>query len=150
MTNCAPSASNSSPAWRRSAELCESRRRLPLMPRTRIELRLLRELQLGDDRDLVGEGRLAAGQRVVPVDAELRAVDLGLELQAEARAAERIVERIGHDAEDLDGLGVALDRDLTVDLQLVAVALDRLRGERQLRVALGVEEVGRLEVRLEV
>src|SRR3954453_14120959 len=150
MSNCAPSASNNSPAWRRSAVLYESRRRLPLIPRTRIELRLLRQLQVGDDLDLVREGRLAARQGVVPADAELVAVDSCLELQAQAGSAERVVERLGVDAGDLDGLGVGLDRDLTVDLELVAVGLDRVRGERQLRVALGVEEVGRLEVPLEV
>src|SRR4051794_13194418 len=101
------------------------------MPRTCIELRLLRELHVGEDRDLVRQGRLTARQRVVPADAELVALDLRLELQAEARAAVGILERVGDDAGDLDGLGVALDRDLTVDLQLVAVALDRLRLERQ-------------------
>src|SRR4051812_12147198 len=120
------------------------------MPRTRIELRLLRELQLDDDRDLVGEGRLTARQRVVPVDAELVAVDLGLSLEAEAGAAVRVVDRVGDDAGDLDGLGVALDRDLAVDLDAVAITVDGLRLEGQLRVALGVEEVGRLEMLLEV
>src|SRR3954471_21167729 len=120
------------------------------MPRTRIELRLLRQLQVGDDRDLVGESRLATRQRVVPADAELVAVDLRLELQAEALAAERIRERVRDDAGDLDGLGVALDRDLAVDRQLVAVAADVLRLEGQLRMALGVEEVGRLQMGLEV
>src|SRR5215204_1722314 len=38
ISNSAPSASNSSPAWRRSAVLYESRRRDPLIPRTRIGL----------------------------------------------------------------------------------------------------------------
>src|SRR3954447_25035100 len=109
------------------------------MPRTRIELRLLRQLRVDDDRDVVRQGRLAARERVVPADAELRAVDLGLELQAQARAAERVVERLREDAGDLDGLGVALDRDLTVDLDVVTVEVDRLRLEGQLRVALGVE-----------
>src|SRR3954447_18855756 len=150
MSNSAPSASNSSPAWRRSDVLCESRRRLPLMPRTRIELGLLRQLQVDDDRDVVRQGRLAARERVVPADAELRAVDLRLGLEAEARAAVRVVDRVGDDAGDLDGLGVALDRDLAVDRDLVAVTLDRLRLERQLRIALGVEEVRALKVRLEV
>src|SRR5437868_12842820 len=101
------------------------------MPRTRIELRLLRQLQVDDDRDLVRQGRLAARERVVPTDAELRAVDLGLELQAQAGAAERVGERLGVDAGDLDGLRVALDRDLTVDLDLVTVHVDRLRPEAQ-------------------
>src|SRR4051812_31013461 len=120
------------------------------MPRTRIELCLLRQLQVGDDLDLVGEGRLAARQRVVPADAELRAVNLGLELQAEAGAAERIVESVDDRADDLDRLAVTLDRDLAVDLQVVAIAIDRLRLEGQLGAALGVEEVGRLEVLFEV
>src|SRR3954447_15186935 len=120
------------------------------MPRTRIELGLLRQLQVDDDRDVVREGRLAARERVVPADTELGAVNLGLSLQAEAGAAVRVVDRVGDDAGDLDGLGVALDRDLAVDLDLVAVTGDRLRSERQLRVALAVEEVRALEVRLEV
>jgi len=79
-------------------------------------LGLLRELQVDDDRDLVRESRLAARERVVPADAELVAVDLGLELEAEALAAVRIGDRVGDDAGDLDALAVALDRDLTVDL----------------------------------
>src|SRR3954454_13553306 len=120
------------------------------MPRTRIELRLLRQLQVDDDRDVVRQSRLAARERVVPADAELRTVDLRLSLQAEAGAAVRVVDRVRDDAGDLDGLGVALDRDLAVDRDLVAVTVDRLRSERQLRVALGVEEVRALEVRLEV
>src|SRR4051794_3287773 len=120
------------------------------MPRARIGLGLLRELQVDDDRDFVREGRLAARKRVVPAHAELGAVDLRLSLEAEAGAAERIVERVGDDAGDLDGLGVALDRDLAVDLELVAVAGDRLRLEAELGAALGVEEVGTLEVSLEV
>src|SRR4051794_29518821 len=120
------------------------------MPRTRMVLGLLRELQVGDDRDFVRESRLAARERVVPADPELVAVDLGLELQAEAGPAERVVECIGYDAGDLDGLGVALDRDLAIDRHLVAVAVDRLRLEGQLWVLLGVEEVRALEVCLEV
>src|SRR4051812_28965677 len=120
------------------------------MPRTRIGLGLLRELQVDDDRDLVREGRLAARKRVVPAHAELGAVDLRLSLEAEAGAAKRIVERVGDDAGDLDGLGVALDRDLAVDLELVAVALDALGLEAELRVALGIEEVRRLQMALEV
>ena len=47
---------------------------------------------------------------------------------------------------DRDGLRHAAKRELAVDRDLVAVALDRLRGEAELRELLGVEEVGRLEV----
>src|SRR3954463_16455242 len=107
----APTVSNNSRAAWSSVVLCESRRRLPLIPRTRIELGVLRQLQLRDDRDLVREGRLAARERVVPAGAELVPVDLRLELQAEAGAAVGIVDRVGDDAGDLDGLCVALDRD---------------------------------------
>ena len=47
---------------------------------------------------------------------------------------------------DRDGLRDAAERELAVDRDLVAIALDRLRGEAQLGEPLGVEEVGRLEV----
>jgi hypothetical protein len=41
---------------------------------------------------------------------------------------------------------VPLDRDLAVDADPVAGAFDRVRLEGKLRVALGVEELGRLEM----
>jgi len=51
---------------------------------------------------------------------------------------------------DLRGLGVALDRDLAVDRDAIAVAVDRLGREGQFGVGLGVEEVRSLQVRGEV
>src|ERR1019366_1768475 len=83
-------------------------------------------------------------------ETERGAVDLSLELDPEALTAVGVVDRLGDHADDLDGLGVALDRDLAVDLQLIAVAADVLGRECDLGVALGVEEVRRLEMRLEV
>ena len=48
------------------------------------------------------------------------------------------------------GFGDALQRDLAVDADRVAVEGDPLGGEAQLGVPLSVEEVGRLQVRCEV
>src|SRR5436305_9101808 len=53
-------------------------------------LRLLRELEVRQQRDLVGQRRLATRERVVPVDPEPRAIDLRLELEAEALPAVRV------------------------------------------------------------
>src|SRR5207249_5716060 len=106
------------------------------MPRTRIVLHLPRELQVGNQDDLVRGSGLATRERVVPADAEPDAVDRRLELQAVAGAAVRVDDRLRDDAGDVDGLGVALDRDFPVDLQLVPIPLDRVRAERQLWVTL--------------
>ena len=62
--------------------LWESRRRLPEMPRMRIGSGLLDELQVDrDQRDVVGQRLGAVGLRHLPVEAELAAVDRGLELE---------------------------------------------------------------------
>jgi hypothetical protein len=45
---------------------------------------------------------------------------------------------------------VALDRDLTVDRDAIAVTVDRVGCEGQSGVSLGVEEVRALQVRREV
>ena len=58
-----------------------------------IVLHLLDEEQLGDEGDVVREGRLAVRERVVPVDAERRAVDGRVELEADALAAVRVGQR---------------------------------------------------------
>ena len=90
------------------------------------------------------------GSGLFQLHAELVAGDDGLELQAEALATILVGHRIGDRARDLDGLGVALDRDLAVDPELVAVALDRVGLEGQLGMALGVEELRALQMGLEV
>src|SRR4029077_12709076 len=122
------------------------------MPRTRIGVALLAglgELELDRQLDVVGQRESAFRQRRVPVEAELRAVDDRLQRDADLdRSAERL-GRVGYRAARLDGLRLILDRQLSVEHQLLAVATDRLRCEAQLRVALGVEEVGRAEVGLE-
>ena len=81
-------SSNSTPAGRsfaassRSRRLCESRRRLPLIPRIRMSLRL-RQLEVGGQLDLVLEHGAAARELHVPGDPEVGAVDHGLEGDAD-------------------------------------------------------------------
>ena len=72
----------------------------------------LQELEVDAERDLVREHEAALGQRRVPVEAELRAVDDRLELEAELRVAERILDRPDDGAVGRDALGVALDREV--------------------------------------
>ncbi len=72
---------------------------------------------------------------------------VALDLEADALVAPRILAALGGSAGELDRLGDALDRDLAGELDLaVVVGVDRGRVERDLRVLLDVEEVGRLEV----
>src|SRR5258705_6855457 len=75
-------AGRSSAASRRRRRLCDSRRRLPLIPRIRIVLRL-RQLEVGGQLDLVLEHGAAARELHVPGDAEVGAVDHGLEGDAD-------------------------------------------------------------------
>src|SRR5664280_253954 len=126
-TNSA-SGGSSAAAVRSRRPLCESLRSEPVMPRTRMAvlLAVLRKLELDRQLDVVGQSEAALGQRRVPLQAELRAVDDGLQREADLdRAAERLV-RVGDRATGLDGVGVVLDRQLAVDHELLAVAADRL------------------------
>src|SRR5829696_2946126 len=147
------SGPSSSSAARRSCVLWDPRRRLPEMPRMRIVapcLGGLHELELGRKGHVVRECGLARRKRVVPGQAELRPVDRRLELHAEALTAEGICDRIADGAAELHRLRMPLQRELAVDRHLVARALDLVRAKRQRRMALGVEELGALQVRLEV
>src|SRR5712691_10300869 len=143
-----------STAARRSCVLCESARRLPETARIRMGLGLLRlhERELGDELHVVAEVVAAALVRRIPVDAVGGAVDRRLELEAEALAAERVDLRcVGDRALEPDRPGRPLDRELALTLDLVAVELAELGGlELDLRIALGVEEVRRLQVPVEL
>src|SRR2546430_3665480 len=139
-----------SAAARNKLVLCESRRRLPEMPRIRVTVLAvvsgLDELQLGEDGDVVRERRLAAREWVVPVDPEVRAVDLRGQVEADALGPVRIGHRRGHRPGHCDRLGDALDRQLAVDRDLaVAVETDVLGGAAKLGALLGVAEIRRLE-----
>src|SRR3954470_11565467 len=105
------------------------------MPRT-LTLGLLRQLQVDDDRHVVGQRRVTARKRVVPVEAEPGPVDGGLQLEAEALAAIGVGGRIADMALDLDRLGVPLEGQLAGDGQVVARTADVLRLEAELRKTL--------------
>src|SRR5438445_9485165 len=139
------SSLKSSLAARSSDRLYESRRRLPEMPRTFIGLRL-HQVQLGRQRDVVRQGRLAVRERVVPVQTELRAVDRRRQLETEAHTAVGIVRGLADRALEADGERGAPDRQLAVDRDLAAGAADLGRRKGNLRRSLDVEEVGGLEV----
>src|SRR3954449_11837299 len=99
-----------------SIALYESRRRLPTIPRTFIDLRLrLDQLQVDGDRDVVADGLAAVGQRRVPVDAELGAVDDGGRLDRDAVLAVEVLRRAGERAGGLDRLGDAAQRQLALE-----------------------------------
>src|SRR5204862_4182444 len=79
-------------------------------------------------------------------------VDLGLELEAQPLAAERIGRRRWRDrAVEGDRPRVALDREVARPRNGVVVVTDELRrAERDLGEALRVEEVGRLEMAVQL
>ena len=98
-------------------------------------------------RDLVADGDVAAAERHVELDAEVAARDLADGLEADAVVAPRIDLRAADLGEELDLVRDVLDREVAGDLQRVLVdRLDRRRLERDLRVALDVEEVGAAQV----
>src|SRR5215210_781110 len=146
-SNSTPSGSSDAAASRRR-ELYESRRRLPEIPRIFVKgaLVCLDEEELGVDRDVVAQGLVAARERRVPVHAELGPVDGRGEDGADAILAVGVRRRRRDRPHELDGLRNALDRDLALPGDLAAVDLDALCAERDLGMALRIEEIGRLEV----
>src|SRR3954453_17508916 len=147
-------SSNSTPdgscvaAARRSSVLWESRRRLPDMASTLMAVLALglRQLELDDQRHVVRQREAALGKRGVPLEAELGAVDHGLEVDADLRVAGDVLVRPDDRATAADRMRVALDGQLAVDHQLVTLDA-QVRGlVAQLGVVLDVEEVRRLEV----
>src|SRR3954447_25243828 len=127
----------SSCAARRSRVLSESRRRLPESARTRMS-GLLHGREAGREANGVSEQEAARRKRGVPADAELVAIDLALELEPEALVAPRVGTGPGDLRGQLDLAGDAADREIADHL----ARLEPGRGERDLGVALGVEEVG--------
>src|SRR5205823_370294 len=139
-------------AARSRRELCESRRSDPDTARIRIDLRLLTsELELDGELDVIGNRHSALGQRGVPREAVLRAVDHRLERDAELGYVAEGDRRTGDRAGRLERVGLVLDREVSGDLQRAVVSGLDLRGvEANLRIALDVEEVRRAEVGLQV
>src|SRR5206468_888022 len=93
----------------------------------------LHQVELARQRDVVRQRGLARRQRVVPVDPELRPVDRALELEADALLAVRIGDRVDDRALQLDGLRLALDRQVAIDRDVAAGAGDVGRAEGDLR-----------------
>src|SRR3954453_22848767 len=94
------------------------------MPRTRMALGLLdllRELELDDQRHVVRERKAALGERGVPLEAELRAIDHRLEVDADLRVAGDVLVRADERAAALDRVRVALDGQLAFDDELLAL-----------------------------
>src|SRR4051812_17745195 len=118
------------------------------MPRTLMELGLLglRQLELDDQRHVVRQREAALGERGVPLEAELGAVDHGLEVDADLRVAGDVLVRAHERATAAHGMRVALDGQLAVDHELVALEAQVRRLVAQLGVVLDVEEVSRLQV----
>src|SRR4029453_2238940 len=131
----------SSRAARARAVLYDSSRRLPERARIFTSGRPDRR-EGGLQRDVVREQETASGKGRVPVEAELRAVDLPLELETETVVAGHVGARAEERASQLDRLRRALDGEIAADDDVVAVDLDLGRSEMKLREALGVEEVG--------
>src|SRR3954452_17410253 len=131
----------SSAAARSTFVFHASPRRLPEMPRTFIDLRGLDEVELGGELDVVRERRLAGRERHVPVETEIGAVDGDLEREVQPLVPERVGRRVGERAAELDRAADALDRDLALDDEPVALARHLRRREADLGRALDVEEL---------
>src|SRR6476659_4246316 len=140
-TSWTPAGACSSAA-RRSRVFSESGRRLPEMVSTRMVLRPLHERQAAGELDGVVEQCAAARQRGIPGDAMLLAVDLALEVDADPLVAPAILVGAVDLGRQRDRPADALQGQLALD----AVGCDQGAREGRLRVALDVEEVGRLEV----
>src|SRR5689334_1777727 len=142
----------SSIAARSRLVFSDSARRLPLTARIFMSAFLPHERQLGDQLDVRREVVAPALVRGVPVDAVLRAVDVGLEPQPEPLPAEGIGRRSVRDrAGQVDRARDALDRELAVRLHGLALALPEVRGPKlDLGVAGGVEEVRGLEMAVQL
>src|ERR1700733_8083161 len=145
-TTSTPSGASSAAA-RSSAVLCDAARRLPEMVRICMGLCGLDRGHADEQLDLVGHEQVAVRERLIPLEVEVAAVDHARELEADALVAPRVGSAFADDAGELDRLGDALDRDLAVETDLAIIKrLAGGRGERDLRVVLGVEEVGRRQV----
>src|SRR6185312_9859911 len=123
----------SSAAARARAVLYDPARRLPEIARIFTLGRPdRREARLEDD--LVRQEESPAGERRVPVQPELRAVDGARELDADSVVSIRVGTCSHELALQLDGPRDVLDRQCTYDDELVAPGLDGGRFEAELRI----------------
>ena len=106
----------------------------------------LDQLDVQDDLDLLAHEDAAALDGDVPGQAEVLAVDLGGRLEAGAGAAPRVGRDAGEVQVEVHLAGDALDGEVAHEL----VGGHRGGGEGHHREAVGVEEVGRRQVRVAV
>src|SRR5829696_1319656 len=121
MRRSTPSDS-SSWAARSSPVLWEPLRRLPLIPRREMSATDVREVRA--DRDLVADREAALGQRGVPVQAVLGAVEGAGQVEADPLGVAEADDGAEDAAAQLDGPGVALQGELADDPDLVPAAGD--------------------------
>src|SRR6186713_3144794 len=138
-------AGASSAAARARAVLYDPALRLPESARI-FTSRDLDRRDVGLETDLVREQEAAARKRCVPLEAEVGAVDRADELESDAVVAPRIGARADVLARQCEGLRDALHGQLAVDDEFAASGLDGDRLEPELRMALRVEELGRLHM----
>src|ERR1044072_3848031 len=101
--------------------------------------------------DLVGHGEVAAAEDHVELHAVVAAAELAADVEADAAVAERGGLRAAELGLERDRLRDAVHREVAGDLVGVLVdGLEARRLERDLRVALDVEEVGGLQVAVAV
>src|SRR5580693_8220777 len=82
-------------AARSSAVLYDAARRLPEIPRIRIELGALDGGDAHQQLDLVGNEEIAVREGLVPLEVEVAAVDRALELEADPLVAPRVLAVLG-------------------------------------------------------
>src|SRR5437763_12420218 len=111
-----------SAAARSSAVLYDAARRLPEMPRTRIELRALDRRDTHQQLDLVGDEEVAVGEGLVPLQIEVTPIDRARELQADPLVAPRILAVLSDLAGELDRLRDTLDGDFALEGDLAVCA----------------------------
>src|SRR6476659_304503 len=139
-----PSGASSRAAYAR-AVLNDSRRRLPERARIFISGHLHR-CERRANRDLVRKQEPACRKRGIPVQPQVGSIELAFQLDADPLVPSHVGARAEKSALQLDGLRRALDREIPLDTKFASVERDLGRGEANLRIACGVEEVGRLQV----
>src|SRR5277367_2427619 len=111
-------------------------------------LGLSHELERDVQLDVVGDGVAAFGEFGVEIEPVVTTIYERLELDPELVVAGEVGVRAGDAAASGHPMGVALDRQLALDLELALLADgDRAGDEPDLGIALGVEEVGSAQVR---
>src|SRR3954451_9166817 len=107
----------------------------------------LDQREVEEDLDLLADEHAAGLEGLVPVEAEVRALDLADDLETDAGVAPRILVNALRDALEDDLARGAANRQVTGDaVGLLVELLDAGGPERQLRVVLDVEEVGRAKM----